>query len=251
MQDQYADLVDVHLTSHIHGDHTNYGLIKRLLDRGKTVVVSDDTKAVWRTTRPDVWDKVTTLLPDTDTTLHGLDVRRLGGPGKGLPLVESMRMIPTGLFNCSADVETITKHADGTFNMTYTGPDPMMNVYLVRDPASGFTLLHNGDNRCRDFVRPALVRAIAEGWNPTLFARTRPFPPSPKLELELWDILPELIIFPGHNYEFGHKGGHPRVPTHAEYIAGYFNSQEIGPQMAAGHFMTWSWGERFDWSTAK
>ena len=34
LQDQYADLVDLHLTSHLHGDHTNYGLISRLAMRG-------------------------------------------------------------------------------------------------------------------------------------------------------------------------------------------------------------------------
>ena len=68
--------------------------------------------------------------------------------------------------------------------------------------------MHAGDNRCRDFINPALVTALAGGWTPTFFARTRPFPSSPVLEIELWLMLPNLVIYPGHNYEFGHKGAH-------------------------------------------
>ena len=57
---------------------------------------------------------------------------------------------------------------------------------------------------------------------PALHALHAPFPSSPVLEIELWLMLPNLVIYPGHNYEFGHKGAHDH-PDSMECVGRFSN----------------------------
>jgi hypothetical protein len=130
-----------------------------------------------------------------------------------------------------------------------------MNVYLIRPAAnesggaSPVGFLHNGDNRCACML-PALRRAIKDGWRVTLFARTLSWPDSISLVDEIDKAITDAgytapTAYPGHNYEIGHKGGHPRVPWGITTLATQYEGYRSHGEVAAGRLFVITWGESF------
>ena len=242
MVDQYAALVDVHFTSHRHGDHTDYTLVDTLMRKGKTVVVANDTKKIWTTCSehtctsgiggpPISWKNSTRLIAfpaDTNIRVGPFEIRRLGGPTPAEPLRQGMHTAPNGTWLCGAK-------------------DPLMNVNLIRhyaDP-NEFTFMQNGDNRCASIL-PGLRRAVAAGWTPTLFHRIMSWSPAAlhdNLDHEVFKIVPGVKIYPGHEYEWGHKGGHPPRPWGLTYLASQYATHRKDGMVANGTFFVVTWGE--------
>ena len=262
MRIEFAQLVDVYFSTHRHGDHTDYGLVDHMMRANKTVVTSRDMKALWlqcanrsnphptlrctahrgdeNMTRNmqlpliDWADRVKTLPADTDVRIGGFEVRRLGGPSAQQPdLREAGAHLQNGTWVC---------------NNSLIQPDPLMNVYLIRPVGAKTTaFLHNGDNRCACMI-PALKLAIHEGWRVTLFARTLSWPEGVELVGAIDDAMTDAghaapVAYPGHNYEIGHKGGHPRVPWGITALANQYLSYKSHGEVTDRRFFVMTWGE--------
>lgn len=225
--------------------------VDNMMRNGKYVVVSYDTKSNWTNCSyctsgiggpPIAWknsNRLMTYPADTDTRVGPFEIRRLGGPVPGGPPLR----------------QGMTTNANGTY--ICIASDPLMNVNLIRhaDSPEEFTFMQNGDNRCEDML-PGLRRAVGAGWRPTLFHRIQQWLPAylhDNLDHETVKILPDVKIYPGHEYEWGHKGGHPGKPPFCalQYLTPQYDAHNgIGPGsdelVKDGSFFVMTWGESIE-----
>ena len=179
-RDEYARLVDVHLVTHWHYDHTSYALCRLLAERGKTVVVTRQIEKVW--SRQPFAVKLTVLAPNVDHALGPFVVRTFDG-------VQSMESGPNGEW--------------------IRGPkDVQNNIYWVQAGSLGF--LHNGDNRGVPWYA-WLDGLEADGKRVDVFFAILGWPRD--MHRRVTDMFDPIII-PGHEHEMGHKPKYG-VSTHA------------------------------------
>lgn len=205
MRKKFAGLVDALFITHRHYDHTSYALARALAARGKTVVVPKDIREIWKA--EPFAGKLRVLEGGKDHKIGRLTVRTFDA-------VQAMKR-------------------DGRNNYLISPTDPKHNVYLVRAP-NGMTVLHNGDNRGRDFT-PWLGEAFKDGWEPEVWFKIMGWPRDVISSVERF-VKPVLI--PGHEYEMGHKPKYG-ANTLARTLTGY------GRQRAReNRFVVLTWGEK-------
>ncbi len=173
MRRQFAAIVDILFITHRHYDHASWALAKALGETGKTVVVTEEFKErIW--VRSPFAKSLRTIDPETDTQVGNFTVQTFQA------------------------VQAMQKDESGEYSVR--PGDPEHNVYLIRD-RQGFTFLHNGDNRGREFT-PWLKEVVAEGWAPDVWLKITAWPS--QLVNQVMEITQPVMV-PGHEWEFGHK----------------------------------------------
>jgi L-ascorbate metabolism protein UlaG (beta-lactamase superfamily) len=171
-----ASLVDYVFVTHEHSDHVDLQLTKALLDAGKTVIVTDSNKAMWKDLP---WAEKLTVLEQTVKT--PLEV----GPLK----VDVLRDHQWGK----------SSHVSGT----------PCNAFVVTTPG-GLTVMTKGDINCGLQLYGWLNLLKQRGQRVDVVVGSLLFWRGVDT-LAQWDALFSPLWLPGHAWEFEHrKAGLPQ-----------------------------------------
>lgn len=207
MRRQFGAMVDYLFITHRHYDHASWALAKAVGAAGNTVVVTHEFKErIWFTSP--FSESLRTIEPELDTELGKFTVQTFQA------------------------VQAMQKDENGDYAVRVT--DPEHNVYLIRD-SRGFTFLHNGDNRGREFT-PWLKEVVADGWTPDVWLKITAWPS--KLVNQVMEITQPVIV-PGHEWEFGHK---PKYGTNK--LLPFYKSQGL-KYASKGKMLILTWGESY------
>jgi hypothetical protein len=233
-----AALVNYSFHTHAHGDHIDFQLSKALLDAGKTVVVTEECKAMWEQMAKGEFP----------------GAQKGAARGRRLPMWEKMKPEERVAM---ADKLTVLDQTVKTPNQL--GP---LKVDVLRDRQWG-KALHTSGMQCDAFVvtLPDGVTVMTKGdincglqlygWLSLLKLR------GVKLDavagsvlfwkgvdiLPEWDALFKPLWLPGHTWEFGHRGkDQPKGNCAAyediwRYVHGVTHSEKV---------QSLSWGEWID-----
>lgn len=207
MRQQFGKMVDTLFITHRHYDHASFALASAVGAAGNTIVVPFEFKE-------EIWNnapfaaQLKTIEPETETPFGHLTVLSFQA------------------------VQSMNRDDEGNYFISAT--DPEHNVYLIR-ATDGFTVLHNGDNRGREFT-PWLEEAVAQGWEPDVWFKITAWPS--KLVNKVMEITHPVVI-PGHEWEFGHK---PKYGT--SKLLSFYKSQglKLAPK---GKILLLTWGEQY------
>ena len=204
-----AKLVDVSLHTHRHHDHVNYQITEALVAAGKTVVVPEDIRAMWRDA-PFVAG-LTVLAPRLGHKhrVGELQVEVLGGR-------QWMARDHSSVCPC--------------------------NAYLITTD-NGVTVLFKGDINNGERVLPWLRQVKTRGEGLDLYV-TALFFAETKDTLPQIRRLFDPFLIPGHEYEFTHrKRGEAGAGT------GSYSSQWNGHKSSIKRekAVILSWGEKFQY----
>ncbi|MBT3286137.1 MAG: MBL fold metallo-hydrolase [Victivallales bacterium] len=208
-----AKLVDVSFHSHRHHDHVNYQITEALVAAGKTVVVPEDIRTMWRDA-PFVAGL--TVLPPQPGHKHrvgDLQVEVLGGR-------QWMARDHSSVCPC--------------------------NAYLITTD-NGVTVLFKGDINNGDQMLPWLRQVKTRGEGVDLYVTALFFAETKDTLTQIRRLFDPFLI-PGHEYEFTHrKRGEAGAGT------GSYSSQWNGHKSSIkrGKAVILSWGEKFQYLPRK
>lgn len=171
-----SDLIDCAFHTHEHADHIDYEISKALLDRGKTLITTENTKKVWA---GEPWaDKIVTP-PQT--------------LGEGTRIGDLV-------------VDVLWDHQWN--NDAHTSGTPC-NAYVITTP-EGTTVATKGDINCALQLYGWLNVLKDKGRRIDIMVGSPIYWHGVSLIREI-DALIKPVWLPGHNWEFGHrKAGEPR-----------------------------------------
>ncbi len=182
--DRLANLVDASFISHIHPDHASFALTRRLVARGKPVVVTPELKELWRSLSHGL------VVPDYHRP-------QVFGPAEVLATLGTQYMGKTGRDSEGREVGLRTE---------LPGIDAETNVYLIK--IGGQTIFHAAENN--DVVDEWLSTAMKDGFKPTIILSTGMRQGGRATEAFLSRQIP-FVRLPIHEYEMTHPGGGNRV----------------------------------------
>ncbi len=206
LRDQYVRAVDALFVTHYHNDHVSRLLTSKLLDAGKTVVMTEQNKRHYVELGVKDADRIMTMPQDR---VNYIASREYYIP---LPSVDGRRRsaetVRAITFNGFQDEYRRTEH-DGGIVMTLN-PDPSRaenNVYIVR--IGGVNVFHNGDiHHCPSFC-PWLVNLVGGPWQPDLCLTV---PWYENWEPLLTKLFPKASLLIVHDLELGHTKLRPDAP---------------------------------------
>jgi len=204
-----AELVDVSFHTHRHHDHVNYQITKELVAAGKTVVVPEDIRTMWRD--EPFASGLTVLTP---------------GPGHKHRLGE-LRVEVLG-------------------SRQWMGRDRRVecpcNAYLVTTD-NGVNVLFKGDINDGQEILPWLKEVKGRGDGVDLYVSALFFWSGKDAFPQIKRMFDPFII-PGHEYEFTH-----REPGESGSGTGSYRSQWRGLRTSInrGKCVVLSWGEMFQY----
>ncbi|MBT3379172.1 MAG: MBL fold metallo-hydrolase [Lentisphaerae bacterium] len=202
-----AELVDASFHTHRHHDHVNYQITEALVKAGKTVVVPEDIRAMWR---DEPFASGLTVL----TPLQGRQ-HRVGHLGVEV-LGSRQWMAQDHSVECPC------------------------NAYLITTD-NGVSILSKGDINDGQQMLPWLTQVKDRGDTIDLYVSSLFFWSGKDAFAPIQRMFDPFII-PGHEYEFTHrKRGKPGSGT------GSYSSQSraLKTSIARGKCAVLSWGERF------
>lgn len=185
---QLARLADIYIASHHHFDHTSYSLAKEMTALGKTVIVTKQTKKLWKQKNISFADKVKTV-EDYDKTYTEGEI--------SYHIFEGMQYMKW-------------------LNKERYQPDPKghhaeNNSTILR--LGGVTVLHMGDNNKAGALR-WLAERKKEGWDVDIFFYLAKCQKRGEIR-KLW---PKAFLTMTHTPEFTHAlYGHVRYRKWCKY----------------------------------
>ncbi len=182
--DRLAEMVDVSFISHIHPDHASFALSRRLIERGKPVVVTPQLKEFWRSLRHGL------IVPD-------YRVAQRIGPAEFMATLGHQYMQKT-----SKDAQGLEV---GERSVT-PGTDAETNIYLVK--TGGITFFHAAENN--DVIDEWLSVSALGGYKPDVILSTGMRQGGRATEIFLARQQPFLRL-PIHEYEMTHPNGGNRT----------------------------------------
>ena len=202
-----AELVDVSFHTHRHHDHVNYQITEELVQAGKTVVVPEDIRTMWRD--EPFSSRLTVLTPSPG---HRHRVGELG-------------------------VEVLGSRQWMAQDHSVECP---CNAYLVTTD-NGVNVLFKGDINDGQEMLPWLRQVKARGDGVDLYVSAPSFWSGQNAVPPLQRMFDPFVI-PGHEYEFTH-----RKPGESGAGTGSYRSQwgRFRSSIDRGKCAVLSWGEKF------
>jgi hypothetical protein len=230
-----AALVNYSFHTHAHGDHIDFQLTKALLDAGKTVIVTEECKAMFqemakekkedkkrRRSFSEVWDKMT---PEQRSAM-----------ADKLTVLDQTVKTPNQLGPLKVDVLR-----DRQWGKTLHTSGMQCNAFVVTLP-DGVTVMTKGDINCGlqlygwlSLLKQRGVKVDAVIGSALFWKGVEVYPE--------WDALFKPLWLPGHTWEFGHRGRNEPKGHCAAYEDIW---RFVRSSMHTDKVQSLSWGEWID-----
>ena len=202
-----AELVDVSFHTHRHHDHVNYLITEELVKAGKTVVVPEDIRTMWR---DEPFSSGLTVLAPSVGHKH-----RVGG----------------------LEVEVLGSRQWMAQNHSVECP---CNAYLVSTD-SGVNVLFKGDINDGQEILPWLRELKARGEGVDLYVSALSFWSGEDALPRIQRMFDPFVI-PGHEYEFTHRKAGESGSGTGSYTSLW---RRFKSSIDRGKCVVLSWGEAF------
>lgn len=206
--DSLAGLIDCAFYTHEHGDHVDYEIVKALLAKGKTVVMTESNKRVWA---GENWADA--VVVPNQTLGKG---QKIGG----------------------LDVDVLWDHQWN--NSAHESGTPC-NAYVITVP-EGVTVATKGDINCALQLYGWLHVLVEEGRKVDVVVGSPIYWRGVTLTRQI-DALLEPLWIPGHNWEFGHR---PAGEARGNASAFGQSAAALARMAVKGRVTALTWGEYVD-----
>ncbi|MBX7255845.1 MAG: hypothetical protein K1Y02_05750 [Candidatus Hydrogenedentes bacterium] len=206
--DKLTSLIDVSFHTHEHSDHIDYELTRALIEKGKTVVVTESNKKMWG---DQPWaEKLVTLKQTLGTPL---DVGKL-------------------------KVDVLWDHQWN--NAEHSSGTPC-NAYVITTP-EGMTVATKGDINCALQWYGWLNVLVEGGKSIDLMVGSPIYWRGVNLTKQI-DALLAPVWAPGHNWEFEHRSAGEDYGNASPFTR---SNAYLALSAKKGSTVVLSWGEHFD-----
>lgn len=208
-KERLGELVEYSFHTHFHHDHIDYELVRELLKRGKTVIVTEENARAMRG-KP-FYEKAKRNVrtpPQTDRT--------------------PVRLGPLAVYVCR----------DCQYMREDRSAKAECNAYIIVTD-DGCTIMSKGDLNCGDRFVPWLKAWKDQGHTLDIYASSFWSMIGPRIQPQVVAMLDPLLV-PAHEYEFTH---HPGLQWAGASYAG--SSASLRQSASRGKAVVLSWGERF------